>query len=46
MAERDPSSFSAREAIFMIYALGWVLDQIGSILEHGELRTKPRICIA
>jgi hypothetical protein len=36
MAERDPSSFSARETIFMIYTLGWVLDQIGSILEHGE----------
>lgn len=36
MAERDPSSLSLREAVFMIYTLGWVLDQIGSILEHGR----------
>ena len=41
MAERDPSSFSAREIIFMVYTLGWVLDQIGSILEHGGLHIKP-----
>jgi hypothetical protein len=40
MAERDPSSFSARETIFMIYTLGWVLDQIGSILEHGKRHMK------
>jgi hypothetical protein len=37
MAERDPSSFSGREMIFIIYTLGWVLDQTGSILEHGKL---------
>ena len=41
MAERDPSSFSGRETVFMIYTLGWVLDQVGSILEHGECRMRP-----
>lgn len=35
MEERDPSTFSVREIVFMIYTLGWVLDLIASILEHG-----------
>jgi hypothetical protein len=38
MAERDPYGWSGREIVFIIYTLGWVLDQIGSILEHGKLR--------
>jgi len=36
MAERDPSVVSIREIVFIIYTLGWVLDQTGSILEHGK----------
>jgi hypothetical protein len=36
MAERDPSNFGAREIVFTVYTLGWVLDQVGSILEHGK----------
>jgi hypothetical protein len=36
MAERDPSEFSTREIIFIIYSLGWVLDLTASILEHGK----------
>jgi hypothetical protein len=36
MGERDPSSFSVREIAFMIYALGWTLDLIATICEHGN----------
>jgi len=35
MAERDPSTVSWLEVCFVIYALGWVLDQFATILEHG-----------
>ncbi|PSR88953.1 hypothetical protein BD289DRAFT_225870 [Coniella lustricola] len=35
MAERDPTRFSAYEIAFAVYALGWVLDQFATILEHG-----------
>jgi hypothetical protein len=45
MAERDPSSFSGREMVFMIYTLGWVLDQVGSILEHGKLKCPSSIIL-
>ncbi|KAM3085063.1 hypothetical protein ACMFMG_003499 [Clarireedia jacksonii] len=37
MANRDPSTFGGIELIFIIYTLGWTLDQSASILEHGEL---------
>lgn len=36
MEERDPSSFTGREIVFIIYSLGWILDQFASILEHGK----------
>ncbi|KPI43852.1 Calcium channel YVC1 [Cyphellophora attinorum] len=29
------ASISVIEGIFMVYGLGWVLDQVASILEHG-----------
>jgi hypothetical protein len=35
MTERDPSQFSNLEVCFTIYALGWVLDQFATLLEHG-----------
>ncbi len=35
MADRDASTFGATELVFIIYTLGWVLDQFASILEHG-----------
>ena len=35
MAHRDPTYFGMREWIFIIYSLGWVLDQVACILEHG-----------
>ncbi|RDW85012.1 hypothetical protein BP6252_02602 [Coleophoma cylindrospora] len=35
MAERDPAHVGAMETIFVIYTLGWTLDQFASILEHG-----------
>lgn len=35
MAERDPTKISILEICFAVYALGWVLDQFASILEHG-----------
>jgi hypothetical protein len=42
MEERDPSSFTTKEIVFMVYSLGWILDQIASILEHGRhFRTLP-----
>ena len=36
MANRDASTFGIIELVFIIYTCGWVLDQIGSILEHGQ----------
>jgi hypothetical protein len=42
MEQRDPSSFTAKEIVFIIYSLGWILDQTASILEHGNhFRTFP-----
>ncbi|KAK1758214.1 putative calcium channel [Echria macrotheca] len=35
MAERDPTTVSKLEICFVVYALGWVLDQFATILEHG-----------
>ncbi|PQE31329.1 nonselective cation channel protein [Rutstroemia sp. NJR-2017a WRK4] len=35
MTNRDPSTFGGLEAVFIIYTLGWTLDQSASILEHG-----------
>jgi hypothetical protein len=35
MADRDASTFGVMELVFIIYTLGWVLDQFASILEHG-----------
>ena len=35
MQNRDYHSFTIYELIFCIYASGWVLDELASILEHG-----------
>lgn len=35
MAERDPTQFSKLEICFTVYAMGWVLDQFATLLEHG-----------
>ncbi|KAL9102258.1 MAG: hypothetical protein Q9163_002568 [Psora crenata] len=35
MRHRDYEAFTTYELIFCIYALGWVLDELASILEHG-----------
>ena len=35
MTNRDPSKVTGEEVVFIIYALGWILDQFASILEHG-----------
>jgi len=35
MAERDPSRVSALEICFVVYSMGWVLDQFATVLEHG-----------
>ncbi|KAL2020655.1 hypothetical protein VTK56DRAFT_8051 [Thermocarpiscus australiensis] len=35
MSERDPAQFSKLEVCFTVYALGWVLDQFATLLEHG-----------
>jgi len=35
MVNRNPSTFGGVELAFIIYTLGWVLDQFASILEHG-----------
>ncbi|KAN0122224.1 hypothetical protein V8E51_000550 [Hyaloscypha variabilis] len=35
MSNRDASTFGMVELLFVIYTLGWVLDQFASILEHG-----------
>ncbi|KAK4166789.1 putative calcium channel [Cladorrhinum sp. PSN259] len=35
MAEREPERFSTLEVCFTLYALGWVLDQFATLLEHG-----------
>ncbi|KAK0661577.1 putative calcium channel [Cercophora samala] len=35
MAERDPTKFSKLEICFTVYAMGWVLDQFATLLEHG-----------
>lgn len=35
MVDRDPSKFGAFEGLFVVYTLGWVLDQLASMLEHG-----------
>ncbi|KUJ24087.1 uncharacterized protein LY89DRAFT_604478 [Mollisia scopiformis] len=35
MVDRNPSTFGFFEGLFIIYTLGWVLDQFVSMLEHG-----------
>lgn len=35
LENRDPSVFTIYELGFCIYAFGWALDQIASMLEHG-----------
>lgn len=35
MAERDPDRLSPLEAVFVVYAFGWVLDQFATIIQHG-----------
>jgi hypothetical protein len=35
MSDRDASTFGVVELIFIIYTMGWVLDQFACILEHG-----------
>ena len=35
MNSRDPSNFTWLEIAFCVYAFGWILDQIATILEHG-----------
>ena len=35
MENRSSTMFNGYELVFCIYAFGWVLDQLASILEHG-----------
>ncbi|KAL2065122.1 hypothetical protein VTL71DRAFT_4262, partial [Oculimacula yallundae] len=35
MVDRDPTKFGGLELSFIIYTIGWILDQFASILEHG-----------
>lgn len=35
LENRDPNTFTVYELGFCIYATGWALDQIASMLEHG-----------
>lgn len=35
MTHRTAHHLSTREVIFCIYTIGWILDQLASILEHG-----------
>lgn len=35
MHNRDPDTFTAYERVFCVYAFGWILDQLASMLEHG-----------
>jgi hypothetical protein len=35
MVHRDGEKFTGYELAFCIYAFGWVLDQVASMLEHG-----------
>ena len=35
MARRHEFEFTVFECIFCVYALGWVLDELASVLEHG-----------
>lgn len=35
MMEQHYANFTTAEAIFMVYASGWVLDECASMLEHG-----------
>ena len=48
MAERDPNIMSDLEICFVIYAMGWVLDQFATILEHGWYAFYRRVpwCLA
>ncbi|CAN8098641.1 unnamed protein product [Discula destructiva] len=35
MSERDPTRVSILEIAFSVFAFGWVLDQVATMLEHG-----------
>jgi hypothetical protein len=35
MAERDPNYLSVLEICFTVYAFGWSLDTLATVLEHG-----------
>ncbi|ORY06013.1 hypothetical protein BCR34DRAFT_41292 [Clohesyomyces aquaticus] len=35
MMNRERDKFTTQEAIFLVYAAGWVLDEFASMLEHG-----------
>ncbi|KAK6582309.1 hypothetical protein PZA11_004717 [Diplocarpon coronariae] len=35
MVDRDPSKFGVVELAFIVFTLGWVLEQFACILEHG-----------
>lgn len=35
MMKQDHAKFTSVEALFMVYASGWVLDECASMLEHG-----------
>jgi hypothetical protein len=36
MNDKNAGKFDKKELIFIIYTLGWILDQFASILEHGK----------
>jgi hypothetical protein len=42
MTERDAQQISNLEVCFTVYALGWVLDQFATLLEHGWYATMRR----
>lgn len=35
MADRQPENYTWLELCFSVFAFGWVLDQIATMLEHG-----------
>ena len=35
MTNQDPTAFTISEILFCVYAAGWGLDQLASMLEHG-----------
>ena len=37
MSYRDHTTFRGVELVFIIYSVGWILDQFSSVLEHGKI---------